>query len=100
MTRWALLLCACSYGTHVPDITEPCPRVPIAAYTAGAEECILLDDVELALFKLDTSESCSGPPCLRLEPGQTAYVMEKIKPGPAARWTAQHGPCAEVPKCE
>lgn len=95
----ALLLCACTWETHAPSVLAPCPRVPIAVITAGEGECVRLQDEGRALFKLDTSESCGGPACLRLEPGQTGLVLEKIKPGPAAEWGVTRGACDEVPSC-
>ena len=99
MMRFAILLCACTWETHAPNALDPCPRVPVAVITAGAEECVRLQDEARALFKLDASESCGGPACLRLEPGQTGMVLEKIKPGPAAEWSMVRGACRSVPPC-
>lgn len=102
MTRLALLLAlACGdLTTNVPNLTSPtCPRVEIAVYTAGPDECIRLLDKDGALFKLATSESCSGPPCVRLEPGETAYVMAKIRPGPEPVWSVKADSCDAVPEC-
>ncbi len=102
MIRWlALLLVACGYDTHVPNITNLCPRAEAEAYTAGPDECVTLWDTNgLTLFKLDTSDSCGGPPCLELGPGETAYALEKIKPGPPAQWAWYRGPCESAPTCD
>jgi hypothetical protein len=95
----ALLLCACSYTAH-PPLLNGCPRVEVEAYTAGALECVLLEDTNgLTLFRLESSESCGGPACLRLDPGQTGYALEKIRPGPEAEWSVLQDACAEVPRC-
>lgn len=103
MTRLVLLALACSdldgYSVHAPAFFGDCGRVPIEDYTAG-EECIRLEDTSgTALFRLATSESCGGPPCLTLQPGETGLVLEKVKPGPAAEWTAERGPCDELAQC-
>jgi hypothetical protein len=82
--RLSLLLAACS--VHAPTLNG-CPRAIVEVVTAG-EECVRLESVRDALFRLDTSESCGGPPCLVLEPGQTAYVLERIRPGFPAEWRA------------
>jgi hypothetical protein len=101
VTRWlVLLLVGCGYDTHVPNITDLCPRAELEAYTAGPEECITLWDVNgLTLFKLSTSDSCGGPDCLELGPGETGYALEKIKPGEPAQWGWYRGPCESAPTC-
>ena len=96
----AALLLSCDLTTNVPDLSSPtCPRVEIAVYTAGPDSCIRLLDKDGALFKLATSESCSGPSCVRLEPGETAYVMGRIRPAPEPTWLVYYGTCDEVPEC-
>ena len=97
----ALLTAGCS-SVNPPDISQPfCTRVEILAVTALEHECILLEDQNgLTLFKLDTSQSCGGPPCLRLIPKETAYVLEKMRPGPDAEWTTTRGACVQVPQCD
>jgi hypothetical protein len=95
----ALLLLGCDLTTHPPNLLELCPRVEVAAYTAEAG-CVRLQDTNgMTLFRLSTSESCGGPPCLLLEPGQTGYALEKIRPSPDAEWFVEHGPCAELAAC-
>ncbi len=87
--------------THSPSFTDPtCFRVPIAQYTAPDNGCIRLKDKNgLSLFKLDTSESCGGPDCLRLESGETGIVLAKVRPGPEPSWLVFSGACDEVPEC-
>ena len=98
---WAMIAVGCS-SVNPPNITQPlCTRVEIVALTAGDDECILLEDQNgLTLFKLDTSTSCGGPPCLRLDPGRTGYVLEKMRPGPDAQWNETRGACDVVPHCD
>ena len=49
-------------------------------YTAGPDECVKLTDTNgRTLFKLTSSESCGGPPCIVLLPGHTASVLEKTR---------------------
>jgi hypothetical protein len=94
-------LVAAGCNMHPPDLSEPfCARTEVEAYSAGDAECVLLDDSNgLTLFKLETSESCGGPPCLRLEPGQVGYALEKIKPTAGAEWNVTRGACDQVPQC-
>ena len=98
-----LAVVACSddrFSVHTPNLFEQCGRMPIAEYYAETAECIRLEDANgRALFKLTTSESCGGPPCMRLNPGESAYVLEKVKPGDPAQWDVQRGPCDELPPC-
>ncbi len=99
IVAFGVALLGCS--VHVPELTDGlCARVETEAYTAGENECLLLEDLNgLTLFKYETSESCGGPPCLRLEPGQTGYVLEKARPGTPAQWQVTRGVCAAVPQC-
>ena len=101
MTRLlALVALACDLTTNVPNLSSPtCPRVEIAVYTAGDSECIRLLDKDGALFKRAESESCSGPTCVRLESGETAYVMGRIRPAAEPSWLVYSGACDEVPEC-
>lgn len=99
MTRLALLALACSFETHVPNVTEPCSRAIVAEYTAPAGECMRLDDAGGALFRLSTSDDCGGPACIRFCDGATAYALEKLRPGPAAEWTMRQGAPGDVPFC-
>ncbi len=99
MTRLALFLLACSDGIamHPPDLG--CQRVPVAVYEAGGD-CVLLEDANgRALFRLSTSESCGGPPCLLLLPGEVGYALELSYPGEPARWTVGRGSCEELEGC-
>lgn len=97
---FALGAWGCSVNT--PNLSQPfCTRVEVETHTAAEDECILLrDENGLTLFKLDTSDSCGGPPCLRLEPGQSGYVLEKLRPGPPAEWSVTRGACGAVPQCD
>lgn len=91
-----LLLAACGdFTTHPPDITELCPRVEVAAYTAPDDGCLLLESERDALFRLDSSENCGGPAVLCLRPGETGYALERVRPAAPARWTVTpvHCPC-------
>lgn len=104
MTRLLPLLLACSsldpdgYSAHVPSQVG-CGRVAIASYTAEAE-CLKLEDTNgRTLFKRSTSDSCGGPACLVLQPGESGYVLEKAKFGEAAEWSVQGGPCEELAPC-
>lgn len=97
MRLLTLLSLSCA-PQHVPSLLDTCPRVEVAAYTAETG-CLLLRDQANTLFKLDTSESCGGPPCLLLEPGQTGYALEKVRPGFPATWTVTPGDCEEL-RCE
>lgn len=103
MTRLSALLLACSfepsdYSAHMP-VNPDCGRVAIAEYQAEAD-CVRLSDANgRALFKLSTSESCGGPECILLKPGETGYVLEKVKLGERAEWDVQVGACDELPKC-
>ncbi len=85
---------------HTPQPFDRCGRVEIATYTAPADECLRLEDTSgTTLFRLSTSESCGGPPCITLQPGETGFVLERIKPDTAAAWDAQIGACDALPKC-
>jgi hypothetical protein len=98
-----LAVVACSddrFSVHTPNLFEQCGRMPIAEYTAEANECIRLEDInEKTLFRLATSESCGGPPCMTLHPGEKGYVLEKVKPGDPAEWDVQRGPCDQMAQC-
>ncbi len=73
----------------------------VETYTAGPLECVRLDDRNgLTLFKLADSDSCGGPNCLHFSNGQTAYALEKIKPGEPAQWSFWRGSCADILFCE
>jgi len=101
MTRLALLLLSCADASvHMPDPFSDCNRVEVAAYTAG-DECIRLEDTNgRTLFKLSTSESCGGPPCITIHPGETAYALELDRfIAEAADWTVQTGPCESLGEC-
>ena len=102
MIRLAVLALACSdygYVMHAPSL-DGCTRVAVAEYTAGAGECVKLSDVNgKTLFKAGTSESCGGPPCVGLQPGETGYALEKAKPGERAEWSVERGPCETVMRC-
>ena len=85
---------------HPPDILSPCPRAVVEVYTAPADGCVTLWDVNgLTLFKLETSDSCGGPDCLELGAGETGYALEKLKPGTPAQWAWYVGPCESAPSC-
>lgn len=100
MTRLALLCLACSSSAHAPDLSgyldgDACGRVPVATYTAGAD-CLKLEDVHGALFRMADSTSCGGPPCVLLKPGETAYALEKVKPAAeGASWSVTPVDCSE-----
>lgn len=99
----AVLLAACTeIDLHAPDLGSPtCARVEVAAYTAGDDECITLRDANgLTLFRRAESESCGGPPCLRLEPGESALVLAKMSPGPEPEWQVERDACRLVTDCE
>jgi hypothetical protein len=93
MTRLALLLLSCS--VHVPSATDPCARVEIAIVSAGPD-CVRLENAADALFKLTNSESCGGPETLCLQPGQSAYVLERVRPSEGAKWRETRGSCWEI----
>lgn len=102
MRRAALLLAsvaACTIETHAPNVSEPtCFRVPIAEYTAPPDTCIRLVDANgLTLFRRAESTSCGGPDCLVLAPGETAYALAKVKPGPEPTWRVEVGDCDPCP---
>lgn len=102
--RWlALLALACSdVSLHSPSVLDPfCTRVAIETYTAPAETCIRLVDANgLTLFKRSDSDSCGGPPCLRLLPGETAFVLAKLRPDTAEpAWLVEIDDCDETPEC-
>lgn len=98
MTRLALLLCCCSLDTHAPGL-DLCPRVPVASVTAGPGECVRLESTRDALFRLAESESCGGPACLVLREGETALVLERVRPSEGAEWRETRGSCEEMPPC-
>jgi hypothetical protein len=92
-----LLLAGCSYSAHVPDMLDPCPRAVVEVVTAESECARLVSEWD-TLFRFDSSGSCGGPPCLVLEPGQTAYVLERIRPAPPAEWRVEWGECGACPE--
>jgi hypothetical protein len=104
MTRLSALLLACSLETHSPDVGgylsgDACGRVPVATYTADSE-CIRLSDWGgETLFRAAESESCGGPPCIWLAPGQTGLALEKLKDKGSAEWSVEVGDCAEIGEC-
>jgi hypothetical protein len=100
---WKIALCflvlACG---ELPEITggQLCPRVATESHTAGPDVCVRLDDQNgMTLFRLSTSEDCGGPPCLRLTPGQTGYVLEKLAPSTPAVWSYWVDSCENIPFC-
>jgi hypothetical protein len=101
MTRFPFFLAmSCSdFSTHVPNITAPCSRAAVAEVISQPDECVRLDDAGGALFRLTTSEDCGGPACIRYCDGAAAFVLEKLRPGPAAEWTERRGTPDEVPFC-
>jgi hypothetical protein len=84
----------------VPNLAELCPRAEVAAYTAPANQCIALRSVHDTLFKLSDSDSCGGPPVLCVRPGETAYALERIKPGQPAVWSYEYNDCSALPECQ
>ena len=98
----SLVACSDDISVHTPNLLEKerCGRVPIAEYSAGPDECVRVEDLNgKTLFQLTTSESCGGPPCMTLRPGETGYVLEKVKPGYSAEWDVQRGACDALPQC-
>jgi hypothetical protein len=96
----ALLVgCGDPINLHPPSVLDPCPRAAIEHYTAAPDECLTLVSVHDTLFRLDTSDSCGGPPCLALLPGESAYVLERLRPAAPAMWSVWRGPCAFQPAC-
>lgn len=103
MTRiLAFLLLACDVEFHAPDITDPtCARMAIAVYTAPAGKCVRLSDQNgLTLFRLAESDSCGGPSCIVLQPGQTALALRKVAPGPDPHWHIETDECDAFTTCE
>jgi len=93
-----LLLVSCS-DSHIPAIYgaldgNECGRVAVAEYTAE-NSCIKLDNIRETLFKLKSSESCGGPPCLVIQLGDTAYALEKSTSFKPAEWSVSEVDCSE-----
>lgn len=101
MTRLSALLLCCSFEAHAPDVGSAlggdyCGRVAVAEYTVGAN-CLKLSDFGgETLFRLSDSQSCGGPPCVVLQPGETAFALVKTKPGPEAMWSVEPVACDEL----
>ena len=96
MTRLLPLLLSCS--VDVPPINgaldgDGCGRTAVAEYTAH-DGCVKLQDTNgKTLFKLDTSDSCGGPPCIVLLPGETGFALELVKLDGRGQWTVEPVSC-------
>jgi hypothetical protein len=100
----ALLLAACGdFSTHPPHILEPCARVETKLVTA-ADGCLLLVSANAdaahpdVLFKRPESEKCGGAEVLCLQPGESAWVMERVRPSPEPVWWPVDVACS-LPEC-
>lgn len=96
-----ILTLGCSeVSVHMPNPLNECNRIEVETHTALLQCTRLQDTNGRTLFKLSTSESCGGPPCLVIHPGETAYVLELDRlVAEAGEWTVQTGPCEEMEPC-
>jgi hypothetical protein len=98
-----VLTCGEPWSAHVPAL-DGCPRVPVELVTA-TDGCLLLTSANAnaehpdVLFRLTSSTSCGGPSVLCLQPGDSAEVLERVRPSPVASWSVVPVVCSEVPQC-
>lgn len=95
----ALLAFACSDpgDIHTPNLADPmCFRSVVEVVTAGEDECVRLEAQNGDTAFTSSGEACGGAQCLRLEPGESAYVSTSVDRADHYRW---RGPCADVTAC-
>jgi hypothetical protein len=104
------LLLACDLNYHMPP-ADGCPRVEVemvdagaagaagAGGEAGADGCVLLVSANAdadhpdVLFRRPESDSCGGPAVICLHPGESAWVLERVRPAPEPEWSATSVAC-------
>jgi hypothetical protein len=110
-----LLVASCDLNYHMPP-ADGCPRVEVKMVDAGVtgaagaggeggddgsgdDGCVLLvsanadDEHPDVLFRRPESDSCGGPAVMCLHPGESAWVLERVRPAPHPEWSAASVAC-------